>query len=442
MPGKSEFVSKFIQFNKEHHLLEPNDKIIIAVSGGPDSMALLNLLHELNYSIIAAHVNYGLRADESNEDENFVRNFCRKKKIPIEILHCKTEQIAQSIKKGIQETAREIRYDWFNELSQKSNFNKIATAHHQEDQLESILLNISRGTGINGLSGIHLKRGKIIRPFLFANKSDILAYLDENNIHFRTDSSNAKNKYKRNYLRNEIIPGLKKLNPQITQHAFDLSQWAIFYQNLVDSNQKNRLQKARFKEQFVVPISEVLSSDTPFNFLMNEIGKFGFTSSQAKDIVSKIMAHQKGQLFESKTHLLVIEKSQLLIDTIPVLNVCKEISSLPFVFQTNGMSIQFKLLKKFPKKYEQDKLYLNADFLVFPLELSTIKKGDKMTPIGMKGSKKISDILIDEKVNKLDKNLCLNLKQDNEILALIPLKINERFVIKKDTKNILCISIN
>ncbi|MFY8021286.1 MAG: tRNA lysidine(34) synthetase TilS [Bacteroidia bacterium] len=442
MPAKIDFVSNFIQFSQEHKLLEPTDKIIVGISGGPDSIALLTVLHQLNYSIIAAHVNYGLRGDESDADEEFVHSFCSKHNIQLEVLECNTEKISKSTKKGIQETARDIRYEWFEQLCKKLNCNKIATAHHQEDQLESILLNISRGTGIKGLSGIHIKRGIIIRPFLFTDKSSILNYLKEKNIQFRLDSSNIKNKYNRNYLRNEIIPGLKKVNPQIALHAFELSQWAIFYQNNLDSSQKNRIRKSRFKDQIIIPQSEVVLSKTPYYFLMNEIGRFGFTSSQTKDILDKISNHKKGQLYESNTHQLVIDKTEIIIDSIPESFINQQFDELPFTCFYNGIELRLELLDIKPNHYESNKLYLNADLIEFPLELSRINKGDKMTPLGMKGNKKISDILIDEKINKLDKQLCLNLKKEDEILALIPLKINDRFSITKDTKKVLCISLN
>lgn len=440
MSSENDFIGNFLNFNSENKLFDFGDKIIVAVSGGPDSIALLNLLNDLNFDIIAAHVNYQLRGNESLEDERFIIDICKKLKIKLEVKHFNTLEISQKEKKGIQELARNLRYDWFEELANSYSCNKIATAHHQEDQLESILLNITRGSGINGLMGIHAKRGKIIRPLLFTNKEEISNYLHYTKTTYRIDSSNSQNKYNRNYLRNEIIPGLIKINPKVFQHAFDLSMWAAFYTNQLESNRKNRLKKGRIKKQIFISIKEIIESKFPFYFLFNEIGIFGFSNSQAKDILSKIKDNKKGQFYESNSHSLIIDNHQIIIDKIPQANPSSVIIKIPFKLKLNDLVLNIRKSNKIPEIYKQDLLYLDADKVGKNMEISEIKIGDKIKPIGMNGNMKISDILINNKVNKLDKKLCFTLRNQDEIFALIPFKINGNYCIDNKTKNILIIS--
>jgi tRNA(Ile)-lysidine synthase len=440
MSNEEVFLKNFEQFNSENLLLNKADKILVALSGGPDSIALIKVLKTLNYNIEAAHVNYQLRDKESLEDETFVINFCESNNIPIKIIRFDTEKLALKEKTGIQNMARTLRYNWFDEISSKESFNKIATAHHLEDHLESILLNISRGTGIKGLKGIHIKQEKIVRPFLFTNKDEILNYLKNSKTPFRIDSSNSKNKYKRNFLRNEIVPELKKLNNQLLEHAFELSSWAGFYEESIQSLQKNRLINGLIKTQIFIPIEEVLESNYPLNFILNEIEKFGFTKSQSKDILSKIKDAKKGQYYESKSHQLVIDKKQIIIDELYNKVESIYIEKIPFSFIINGLKIKITEVKKLPNKIKKNELFLNADKLKFPLELSNLNNGVRISPLGLKGSQKVSDYLINHKVNKLDKKLSLILKQKNETIALIPFSIDNNFAIKNSTKRIFRIT--
>ncbi len=440
MTNEEIFLKNFELFNSENLLLDKDDKILVAVSGGPDSIALLMVLKTLQYKIEAAHVNYQLREEESFEDERFVLNFCETNNLPIKIIRFDTEKIAKQEKTGIQNIARILRYNWFEEICTKESFNKIVTAHHMEDHLESILLNISRGAGINGLKGIHIKQGKIVRPFLFTNKNEILTYLKNINTEFRNDSSNSKNKYKRNFLRNEIIPHFKQLNNQVLEHAIELSSWAGFYQESLDRNKKNRIKKGLIKTHVFIPIKEILDSSYPINFIQNETEKFGFTKSQTKDILSKIKVAKKGQFYVSNSHQLVIEKTQLVIDELYKEFATIDIKKIPFSIGLNGLSIEIKEAKKLPKKIKENELYFTADKLDFPLQLSKVNHGDRISYLGLKGTQKVSDYLINNKINKLDKKLCCILKNNKETIALIPLIIDKHYAVKKSTKKIFKIT--
>ena len=440
MTNEEAFHKKFENFNSENKLLDKEDKILVALSGGPDSIALLKVLKTLHYNIEAAHVNYQLRDVESLEDEKFVINFCESNNIPLKIIRFETEKLSKEQKLGIQNIARKLRYKWFEEISTKESFSKIVTAHHLEDHLESILLNISRGSGINGLKGIHLIQGKIVRPFLFTNKEEILNYLKKINTTFRNDSSNKKNNYKRNFLRNEIIPDLKRLNNQLLEHAFELSNWAGFYEDSIKSIRKNRLKNGLVKAQIFIPIEEVLKSSYPFNFILNEIEEFGFTKSQAKDILSKIKEHKKGQYYESNSHQLVIESNYLILDEFYTELDKVEFNKIPFSQQINGMNIEIKEAKKLPKIIKKNELFFSADKLIYPIQISKINKGERISPIGINGSQKVSDYLINKKINKLDKKLCYILKSNNEIIALIPFTIDKRYAINSSTKKIIKIT--
>ncbi len=440
MTNEEDFLKKFEQFNSGHKLLSKEDKILVALSGGPDSIALLKVLKSLQYNIEAAHVNYQLRDEESLEDEKFVVNFCKSNNIPLKIIRFETEKLSKEQKLGIQNIARKLRYNWFEEISTKESFSKIVTAHHLEDHLESILLNISRGSGINGLKGIHLIQGKIVRPFLFTNKEEILNYLKNTNTHYRIDSSNKKNKYKRNFLRNEIIPELKRLNNQLLEHAYELSTWAGFYEESIKSIRKNRLKNGQIKTQLFIPIQEVLKSSYPFNFILNEIEEFGFTKSQAKDILSKIKEAKKGQYYESNSHQLVIDTNYLIIDEFYIELDELEFNKNPFSYQINGLKIEIKEAKKLSKVIKKNELFFSADKLKYPIQISKINKGDRISPIGLNGNQKVSDYLINKKVNKLDKKLCYLLKSNNEIIALIPFTIDKHYAINSSTKKIIKIT--
>ncbi len=440
MTNEEIFLKNFKHFNSENLLLDKDDKILVAISGGPDSVALLKVLKTLEFKIEAAHVNFQLREEESFEDELFVLKFCESNNIPVKIIRFETEKIATKEKTGIQNIARVLRYNWFEEICTKESFNKIVTAHHMEDHLESLLLNISRGAGINGLKGIHLKQGKIVRPFLFTNKNEILAYLKYTNTDYRNDSSNNKNKYKRNFLRNEIVPNFKQLNNQVLEHAFELSSWAGFYQESLDRNKKNRNKKGLIKTQIFIPIQEILDSSYPINFTQNEIQNFGFTKSQTKDILSKIKAAKKGQNYVSNSHQLVIEKNHLIIDELYKEFETIDINKIPFAFNINRLSFQIKEVKKLPNKIKENELYFTADKLDFPIQISKVNPGDRISPLGLKGTQKASDYLINKKVNKLDKKLCCILKNNKETVALIPLTIDKHYAVKKSTKKIFKIS--
>ncbi len=440
MTNEENFLEKFEYFNSENLLLDKDDKILVAVSGGPDSIALLKVLKTLQYKIEAAHVNYQLREEESFEDELFVLNFCQSNNIPVKIIRFETEKIAAEEKTGIQNIARILRYKWFEEICKKESFNKIVTAHHMEDHLESILLNISRGTGINGLKGIHIKQGKIVRPFLFTNKNEILVYLKNTDTEYRNDSSNSKNKYKRNFLRNEIVPEFKQLNNQVLEHAIELSSWAGFYQESLDRNKKNRTKMGLIKTQIFIPIIEILDSSYPINFIQNETEKFGFTKSQTKDILSKIKASKKGQYYLTNSHQLVIEKNHLIIDELYQEFETIDINKIPFSIHINSLSIRIKEAKKLPNKIKENEIYFTADKLDFPIQISKINPGDRISPLGLKGTQKVSDYLINKKVNKLDKKLCCILKNNNETVALIPLITDKDYAVKKTTKKIFKIT--
>ena len=213
-------ISQFTSYIKKQKLFKPADKLLVAVSGGADSITLCHLLKEANYKFSVAHCNFSLRDEESDGDENFVKEFCKKNKITF--FNKKFDTIPYAEKKGvsIQMAARELRYNWFNELSEKHNFDYLLTAHHANDNIETFFINLLRGSGINGLKAIVPKKDKIVRPLLFATRAEIESYIAENKISFREDSSNKEEKYLRNQLRLQVIPAFKKLNPSFEKNNF------------------------------------------------------------------------------------------------------------------------------------------------------------------------------------------------------------------------------
>ncbi len=434
------YINKQLLFNKKN-------KLLVAVSGGKDSMALCSLLQETEYSFSVAHCNFNLRGKEADADEKFMIDYCKKNKIVC--FHTKFNTNTYANKKGIsiQMAARELRYTWFNELIAEHDFDYLLTAHHANDNIETFFINLLRGSGTNGLKAILPKQGKVIRPLLFATRAEIDTYIKKNKIAFREDSSNREDKYLRNYLRLHIIPAFKKLNPSFEQTLTNEIEVLQQTNLILIKEVKKQRKKLLVKDGDALKISiDKLNKTTASKLILFElINDFGFNSSQANDVYNSLQA-QSGKTFISHTHTLIKDRSFLIIKQ-------KEADyvSSDFIIKERDKEIKHPVklkitflkgnIKSIPSKdFTSNKAFIDADKITFPLTLNKWQQGDRFIPLGMKGFKKLSDFFTAEKASLFDKQNQWILRSKSDIVWLVGKRIDDRFKVTTSTKNICIIS--
>ena len=409
--------------------------ILLAVSGGIDSMVLFDLLLKNNFSFSVAHCNFSLRGCESDEDSTFIKKICDLNSIKFFMKKINTTKYADDNNLSIQMAARKIRYDWFKILREDCNFSFIATAHHCNDSVETLLINLIRGTGISGLRGIKELDQNIIRPLLSFTKNDLIKYTHDNNIQYREDSSNSSNKYVRNKVRNQIIPIMQEINPDlidsIAKTMSRIEDVEIIYNQYVHRKKKNLLIFSN--SEYSVCIDQLLQEPAPKQLLYEIISDFGF-----KDIDSVFVSlfSNSGKEFYNKDFYMVKDRNQIII-TKHILNdsllVFEETSTLNIPFLTSFEIItntdSFKDLL-----FSNQEMHINYSCLKFPLLIRPWKAGDSFIPLGMKNFKKLSDYFIDKKFSLVAKKKSRVLVSDNQIVCIIGERLDERFKLVQNSK--------
>lgn len=443
---------KVIRFISENNLILSGDRILIGLSGGPDSVFLLHFLNKFQkkfrIEIGAAHVNHLLRGKESDRDELFCKTICREISIPFFSIRKKVKSYSLKHKISLEAAGRKIRYDFFEKISNQHRYNKIATAHNADDNTETVLLNLIKGAGLKGISGIPIKRKNIIRPILALSKNEILNYLGNNLFEYRTDSSNLSNEYERNFLRNEIIPLIQKnINPAITNSVLNTS---INLQRLnaglseISANLKSKIKvipgvKVSIPVGFMVDENEFISSylikeivDENFSvkFESNDIKKIlllvNKTSGKSEELSSKLVGYRE------RDKIIIKKKSADLTPEKKIISVGDKIKINGRVFSI----LKFKF-EKVQLSSSKNIEYISADKLKDNFIIRNWRKGDKFYPIGMKGSKKVSDYLSDIKVNSFEKKDQLVLENDGKIVWIIGQRLDDRFKLKSNSKKVL-----
>ena len=441
-----------LQYAGRHRLLNTGGKTLAAVSGGVDSMVLLRLLHDAEINIAAAHCNFGLRGDESNLDEAFVRDEMDKLGIQCRVKHFDTSAYADQNGLSIQMAARDLRYRWFHELSAQEGFDAIAIAHNRDDRIETLLINLARGTGIHGLSSIKPKNGKIIRPLLFASRKEIEDYAKTHGVSFREDSSNATDKYARNYIRHHIIPGLKQYFPEIQQTLDrDIDHFStieLFYNEAVE---RYKNQMITTKDDLVyIDLQGLTQSPSPLTLLYEILKPYGFSNSIASEIIEE-QQYPSGRQFFSDTHRLVHDRQTLILQTIIQKSKIKnqkskiEIDEDTLYIHVTDVPIKLEIERfdKFPEfmpDANPNIACLDGEKLQYPLLLRKWEHGDKFRPLGMKKMKKLSDFFIDAKLSLIEKERCWVLVSGGQIAWLVGWRIDDRFKITDETTRIVRIS--
>lgn len=434
-------LNKFKKHIDQNFPFLENSKLLLATSGGIDSMVLVYLFSELKYSIALAHCNFQLRGLESFGDQNFVQEYANANEIPFFLTQFDTKAFANDYKLSTQIAARELRYNWFYELLETENYDYILTAHHADDNIETFLINLSRGTGLEGLIGIPAQNDKIIRPLLSFTREEIEAYAKENNIQWREDSSNASDKYLRNKIRHHLVPLLKELNPQFMESFQKTQSYLNDSQELVEDAAIMVYQQVAREEgeMIVFDLDQLLRLPNYKSYLYQWLHEFGFT---AWDDVYGLVESQSGKQVFSADYRLLKDRGVLILSPI----VQEEDNEVYFI-EKNTQAVNIPLNLTFCKAAvisdaSNSIIFVDEDRLVYPLVLKKWKEGDSFQPFGMNGkSKKLSKLFKDEKLSLLEKENCWVLWSADQIVWVVGIRQDERFKIDNSTKNILKIAL-
>ncbi|MCL2098404.1 MAG: tRNA lysidine(34) synthetase TilS [Bacteroidales bacterium] len=426
---------KFLQYNQKQGLFSPHDNILLAVSGGMDSMVLARLFLRSGQIFGIAHCNFSLRGKESDEDQAFVQEWAAQHNIPFHTICFDTNEYAVQHKLSTQMAARELRYNWFSSLVEQHGYTKIAVAHHANDLTETLLLNFTRGTGLKGLCSMAPANGNIIRPLLFAQRLEVQKYAKENDISFREDSSNASDDYARNYIRHHIIPKLESLNPSLIETLLHNSRYFSQAQSLISKIAREEFEKCCdfINNELYIDIPTLAASGTPGLFLHEWLQEYGFNSRQVDDIVIALEG-QAGKRFHSASHKLIKDRDKLI-----VIEHCR---ATMHCVSTALSFDQFPYLPAMSIPQDKNTAWLDADKLQLPLITRLWKKGDTFVPLGMKGKKKVSDFFIDKKIPLHHKEKQLVLLSGKDIVWLVGQRIDDRYKTTSATKNIYQIRWN
>lgn len=434
-------LEKLKEYIAEKGLFEPTDHLLLAVSGGIDSMVMLHLFQQLPYKLAVAHVNFKLRGEESDADEQFLRAYCQSHSIELFVKHADTISYSDNNKVSIQMAAREIRYAWFRGLKQSKGFSKVLVAQHADDSIETTFINIIRGTGIAGLKGI-ISNEHASRPLMCFSRAEIDQFAKQNNIKWREDSSNAKNDYLRNNLRNKILPLLDEISDSwrsnIVQLNKDVEETELilskYYSEHVDKIFRNNL----------INVEGVQKLTSGKWLLRKLLINLGFTHDTITDILENLNV-QIGRTFESEKVILRKQRDGFSVEERGV--VSKYIED---TFNLDDHEITIKdhtiLIQKlngFSPDFKFEKLsqYLDLEKLIFPLKIRTWQYGDWFIPLGMKGKKKLSDYFVDKKFTFQQKENTFVIVSEGNIVCILGHQTDERYKLSENTRRILHLRI-
>lgn len=417
---------RVIQYIEKENLFSTDNKILIALSGGADSVALLRILHTAGYQCEAAHCNFHLRGEESNRDEDFVRQLCRKYNIHLHTIDFDTTLYATEHHISIEMAARELRYNWFDNIKNESRADVIAVAHHQDDSVETMLLNLIRGTGITGLLGIRPKNGAIVRPLLCVNREEIISYLQSIGQDYVTDSTNLEDEYTRNKIRLNLLPLMQEINPSVKSNLMATSN----YLNDVATLYNKCIEEAKTKIVTAegIRISSLIKEAVPEAILFEILHPLGFNSSQIKDIANSLHG-QSGKQFRSKEWRVVKDREFLLLENI------RSVDNNQPPFKLIKEELEYTPEFQIPR--EKEVACFDADKLDSEVYYRKWQIGDSFVPFGMKGKKKISDYLTDRKFSISQKERQWVLCCGERIAWLIGERTDNRFRIDETTKRII-----
>lgn len=433
-------VNQFVNFIEQNALFTPAAKILAAVSGGIDSVLMVHLLKAAGYDFGIAHCNFQLRGDEALRDQAFCRNLATTLGVPFHTVNFDTEHYAAENKISIQMAARDLRYQWFDTISQRSDYEVVALAHHQNDTIETILLNLTRGTGIAGLHGILPKNGKLVRPLLFLTRAEIQTIVTTEGLTFVEDSSNASAKYARNKIRLEVVPKLKELNPSLEK---------TFENNLLHFRELEQLLEIRLDELrqtlpqihndlTYLPITKVKKLNPKRLLLFKLLDEYGFNETTIGDLIASLDRHP-GRVFESGTHTLLLDRDNIILKLKAAAPPAEVIINAAD-HEANFGVYKLNLLHDDSPLIIKDNplaVSIDANKLVYPLRMRSWHEGDHFFPLGMKGKKKLSDFFINQKVPLHQKEgIPVLVNGNGEIMWIGGYRPDERYKVSDNTKKV------
>lgn len=440
----------FLQFIQKKALFHPSDALLLAVSGGIDSVVMAHLFAQTSFNFAIAHCNFGLRGKASDEDEDFVRALAAAYEVPFYAERFVTEDFAAEEKISIEMAARELRYAWFGQLLKTEGYSYLATAHHLNDVLETILFNLGKGTGIAGLRGIPVKNDKIIRPLLFAGKNQIREYANEYQLQWREDSTNSSEKHQRNLIRHKVVPVLVQINPNVLKALESTIERveaveAIFRAQVAQIQAEACFTKER---DFFIEVRKLITQPGMSVILDKILEPYGFNYWQTHAIAQKIaigiVPEIIGKTFYSHTHRLDIDREHLIVSpihrkslrTLSIEVDTESVEGLDFV-----LTFERKEASEFELLADKNQAALDFHTLTFPLTLRKWEAGDWFMPLGMPHKKKLSDFMIDRKIPLNLKDKVCVLTSGDTIVWVVGHRIDERFKITTDTRSVYLISL-
>jgi tRNA(Ile)-lysidine synthase len=444
-------LAKIMNFIAENKLIRHGENVLLTVSGGIDSMVMANLFLHLPYKTGIAHCNFSLRGEESDGDENLVRAFAEKNGIPFFSVRFDTKNYAKDNGISVQMSARELRYSWFEEIRKSNNYDFIAVAHNLNDKIETLLINLTRGTGLTGLSGIKPVSDRIIRPLLFATRESIASYCMEHAIAYREDKSNADTKYIRNKIRHLVIPVLKEINPSIENTLSETAERFAGINEIVNSfvsELRNKITESNEKRTIVkiVLLKEYLHNKS----LIFELFRiYGITNYQLDDLLNVINGRTGSQII-TDSHRIIRNRNEIIIEDNEkstydvnkrstyrphIANNPEQLSEIPGIISAEQVNVD----ESFKISSDPSDACLDFEKIKFPLLIRRWKAGDYFFPLGMKKKKKLSDYFIDKKYSLTEKENKTVLESDGNIIWIIGDRIDDRFRITDNTKTALLI---
>lgn len=423
-------IQKVNQYISDKHLLNRHDRVLVALSGGADSVALLRVLLHEGYDCVAAHCNFHLRGAESDRDEGFVRALCERLSVPLEVVHFDTAAYAVQHNCSIEMAAREQRYAWFEQVRQQTGASVIAVAHHKDDSVETFLLNLIRGTGIRGLRGITPVNGKIVRPMLEVSRAEILSYLQAIGQDYVTDSTNLETDFTRNKIRLKVLPLLGEINPSVSDTIFETASRLVDVEEVYRKAIQEACRRVSVCER-EVSIPALLGETAPRAILFELYAPLGFNASQLDNIYRNLQVKgMSGQLFYSSEYVLLRNRDSLVLELRE-----KPEAALSLVVEAVDRE---ELKTDFS---DRTKAFLDADKVTGTLTLRKWQSGDRFIPYGMKGYKKVRDYLRDGKFSLFEKQEQCVVCMGEEIVWLVNERCDQRFCVTAATRRVLVLSV-
>jgi tRNA(Ile)-lysidine synthase len=440
-------LDSFLTFINQQHWDIENRKTLLAVSGGIDSVVMLHLFHKAGFRVGIAHCNFGLRGQDSVDDESFVRQLAAQLQIPcyVKSFTPKTFASAQGI--SLQMSARRLRYEWFEALSAEFDYDWIATAHHINDSIETTLLNLTRGTGLAGLNGVPATNGRVVRPLLFSSRENIVDYAQKHQLVWREDVTNARTDYKRNLIRHRVVPLLKEMNPAL-ERTFQSSTERLRAADTLLTGFLEAWQKEHVSitdGQLEIKIESLQQTSEPVYSLWFVLRNYGFSYHQA-EVIYNAADGLSGKIFFSNTHKVVKDRHLLILrsqeETEQEESLISELST-KLVFQWGELNTQISDVVNFDGAGNPHRVFLDGNKLVFPLTIRRWAEGDVFHPFGMAGRrKKISDLLVDQKFSIFQKQMVKVLVSGTgDIIWVIGVRADERFRVTDATKSIVTMDV-